>query len=177
MLIHKRIHSKGFSMIEILVTIVILSLGLLGLAALQSRGQQFNYAAHIRTQATLSAYDIMEKIRLNDTFAKNDVSGGASEGKGYVSKAKPANVPDCMNNSCDPGQLRHYDLGQWYDRLSETLPSGTGKISAEESTITVGTLDVSIVRYTITITWSLRDNEQGVGNETTHRNLSWMLQL
>jgi len=157
-------------MIEVLVTIVILSLGLLGLAALQTRGQQFNHAANIRTHATILAYDIMEKIRINKTFARNDVLAGTGSGKGYVTNGKPANVPDCIAGACSVEQMRSYDLGRWYDRLAVTLPQGTGRISADNS------LD-PVIRYTITITWALRDNEQDVGVETTHRSLSWMVQL
>ena len=170
MFVPKSKRQAGFSMIEVLVTIVILSLGLLGLAALQTRGQQFNHSANIRTHATMLAYDIMEKIRINKTFAKSDVLASTGIGKGYVVNSKPANIPDCIAGACSVEQMRNYDLGQWYDRLAVTLPQGTGQISADNSLN-------PIIRYTITIRWALRDNEQDVGVETTHRSLSWMVQL
>jgi type IV pilus assembly protein PilV len=157
-------------MIEVLVTIVVLSIGLLGLAALQSRGQQFNHAAHVRTQATILAHDVMEKIRINKVFAKNDVASGAGLGKGYVANSKPGTMPDCVNADCTAAQIRDYDLYIWYDRLAATLPSGSGTITADISV-------ASVVRYTVSITWSLRDNESDVGVETTKRTLSWMVQL
>ena len=54
---------SGFTMIEMLVALVILSVGLLGVAALQTRGQQFNYEAYIHTQATFLAYDLTDRMR------------------------------------------------------------------------------------------------------------------
>jgi len=160
----------GFSMIEVLVTIMILAIGLLGLAALQSRGQQFNHAAYIRTHATLLAYDIMEKIRINEDFAQQDVAEGASNGKGYVAAVRPSSSLDCFAENCTPAQLRTHDLSEWYDRLSATLPAGSGQITADNST-------TPIIGYTVTITWALRDNERNTGVETDKRSLSWQLQL
>jgi len=55
----------GFSLIEVLVAMLILAIGLLGLAALQTQGVRFNHDAHVRTAATVLAYDIVDKMRLN----------------------------------------------------------------------------------------------------------------
>lgn len=69
----------GFSMLEMLVALLVLSIGLLGVATLQIRGQQFNQVGYLRTQATFLAYDIMERIRINsDNIAGN---GNGEEGR------------------------------------------------------------------------------------------------
>jgi type IV pilus assembly protein PilV len=56
---------RGFSLIEVLVAMLILAIGLLGLAALQTQGVRFNHDAYVRTSATVLAYDIVDKMRLN----------------------------------------------------------------------------------------------------------------
>ena len=48
---------SGFSIVEVLVALFVLSIGLLGLAALQAQGLRFNHDAYVRTQATNAAYD------------------------------------------------------------------------------------------------------------------------
>jgi type IV pilus assembly protein PilV len=55
----------GFSLIEVLVAMLVLAIGLLGLAALQTQGMRFNHDAYVRTSATSLAYDIVEKMRIN----------------------------------------------------------------------------------------------------------------
>ena len=58
---------SGFSLIEVLVALLVLSIGLLGLAALQAQGLRFNHDAYVRTQATNLAYDIVDRMRVNNT--------------------------------------------------------------------------------------------------------------
>ncbi|MCP5158556.1 MAG: type IV pilus modification protein PilV [Gammaproteobacteria bacterium] len=54
---------NGFTLIEILVTVVVLAIGLLGLAGLQAISLRYNSTAYQRSQATILAYDIVERMR------------------------------------------------------------------------------------------------------------------
>ncbi|HLE93281.1 MAG TPA: type IV pilus modification protein PilV, partial [Sulfuricaulis sp.] len=56
---------RGFSLIEVLVALLVLSIGLLGLAALQTTSLQYNTGSYFRTQATFLAYDIIDRMRAN----------------------------------------------------------------------------------------------------------------
>ena len=56
---------RGFSLIEVLVAMLVLAIGLLGLAALQTQGVRFNHDAYVRSNATALAYDIVDKMRIN----------------------------------------------------------------------------------------------------------------
>ncbi|MCP4697864.1 MAG: type IV pilus modification protein PilV [Gammaproteobacteria bacterium] len=167
---------SGFTLIEMLVAIVVLSIGLLGVAALQSRGQQLTYGANVRTQGAILAYEIMDRIRANGTFAKDDVISGPGDGKGYIENEKPTGIPDCMTDSCAAAELRTFDLGEWYDRLAASLPGGTGKITASlkgGSTVTV--------EYVIEITWALQQTETreaGIDDaQPKTKTLRWMMRL
>ena len=105
-------HDKGFSLIEVLIALLVLAIGLLGLAALQAQGLRFNHDAYVRTQATNLAYDIVERMRASRT---NFIAYTAAD---------PA-------LDCDPTEATaDMDLSCWYDALAATLPGGGGVIAA-----------------------------------------------
>lgn len=122
-------HQTGFTMIEVLITAVILSLGLLGLAGMQATGLKSNHQAYMRSQATLLAYDISDRMRANMAGVKagdyNNVSG------------IPQSYTDCQANSCTPAQMAIFDAYQWNTTLASTLPSGQGTVTAAGGILTV----------------------------------------
>lgn len=128
----------GFNMLEMLVAIIVLSVGLIGVATLQMRGQQFNYVAYIRTQATFLAYDLMDRMRLNqerDIYVQdyNDIPGDC-----------PSPAEDsCDSQACDPKSLAKYDMAEWCQLLDTFLPKG-------KATIADGDMPG---QYRITISW------------------------
>ena len=66
-----RVRYAGFSLLEVLVALVILSVGLLGLARMQSTGLRQNNSAYFHSQATTLAYAILDRIRVNLDAAEN----------------------------------------------------------------------------------------------------------
>jgi type IV pilus assembly protein PilV len=110
--IAKRRRSAGFSIIEVLVALLVLAIGLLGLAALQAQGLRFNHDAYVRTQATHLAYDIIDRMRANRANAA----------------AYTAADPGL---ACDPTDASiTMDLSCWYETLGLALPGGDGVIAA-----------------------------------------------
>jgi len=61
----RRFATTGFSMIELLVAVLVMSIGVLGIAALQMVSLQNNRAALVRAEAVALAYDMMDRIRVN----------------------------------------------------------------------------------------------------------------
>lgn len=139
--------SAGFTMIEMLIALLVLSIGLIGLAALQGRGQQFNHAAYVRTQAVFIAYDIMDRIRSNPRTGTSDK---------LYEKELPSDkdcpfekVKDqCDGNTCSASQLAQYDLYNWCTFIQSTLPDGEANIVANDIN-TDGRTD-----YIITLKWA-----------------------
>ncbi|WP_111658189.1 type IV pilus modification protein PilV [Isoalcanivorax indicus] len=64
-MLRTRAKQRGFSLMEVLVALLILSIGLLGLAGLQTRGIQMNHSAHLASQANYLGYDILDRMRAN----------------------------------------------------------------------------------------------------------------
>lgn len=111
--------ARGFSMLEVLVALLVLSVGLLGLAALQTMGLKFNTQSYQRTQAVLNAYDIIDRIRANP--------GGILTG-GYDDIGKADAVPTLPTCPCSPAQMADYDIAQWKNSLTSVLTEGKGAV-------------------------------------------------
>ncbi len=119
--------SRGFSLMEVLVALLVLAIGLLGLAALQARGVKFNHDAYARSQATYLAYEVMDLMRANRANAA-----------AYVAAADPGGV-------CNPtASGAANDLACWYDALQATLPAGGATIAANGN------------QFDVTIRWQER---------------------
>jgi type IV pilus assembly protein PilV len=54
---------QGFTLLEVLVTVIIVAIGLLGVAGLQVAGMRSNHSAYLRTQASIAAYDLVDRMR------------------------------------------------------------------------------------------------------------------
>jgi type IV pilus assembly protein PilV len=114
-------HSRGITMIEVLVALVILSIGLLGLASLQANALKYNQSAYMRTQATQYAYDIADRMRANRDVA---LAGGYDIA---LADAAPTSTT-----------VVDQDLAAWLGDVA-TLPNGDGSIvrNNQQFTITV----------------------------------------
>lgn len=134
--------AAGFSLLEVLISLVILSVGLLGIAAMISTTLKANGSAYMRTQATGLAYNIIDRMRANMTATNNgqyDISMPGS--------ASTASDPSaCTTSTCDSTQLAAYDLDQWEYDAARLLPQGRGSIT------TNSTSGVSVV--TIRVLWN-----------------------
>jgi len=117
---------SGFSLLEVLITIVILAIGLLGLAGLTAASMRNNHGAYNRSQAVWLAYDISDRMRANRVVAR---------GGGY-NIALGASAPTGSTTSAT-------DLGQWLTAVA-ALPAGLGAIN----------VDAGTSRATITIQWN-----------------------
>lgn len=122
----RRSSQGGFTLIEVLVAVLIVSVGVLGVAGLQLLSLQNNTSALFRTEAIQSAYDIMDRARANRfedySLAMDDDAPAA---------------PNCMAQNCSPVQMRRFDLAAWREALADNLPEGTGAVERDGGRMTV----------------------------------------
>ncbi len=134
----------GITLIEILVTMIILAIGLLGLAGLMMDGLKNNQSAYLRTQASILAYDMSDRIRINrDRAIAGDYDGYSTSGEGGFT-----NLPACVTNAagCSAADQVNQDLAEWTREIqgvggTALLPDGEGSITRGGGnlfTITVG---------------------------------------
>jgi type IV pilus assembly protein PilV len=113
-------HQKGFTLLEVLVAIVVLSIGLLGLAGLMASSVRNNHSAYQRTQAAWLAYDMVDRMRANRAFA--------------VTSATDYNVALGVASAAPAGQLAKADVDDWKTALRTTLPAGDGSVTVTAAT-------------------------------------------
>ena len=118
-------NQRGTTLIEVLVAMLVLSIGLLGVAALQVNALTTNQGAHVRSQASVLAYDIADRMRANRVVA---LAGGYNTTYAAVITG--------------PVTLAELDLFNWKAALTATLPTGEGELA------TVGNVAVIRVRWT-----------------------------
>ncbi|MDH1262345.1 MULTISPECIES: type IV pilus modification protein PilV [unclassified Pseudomonas] len=120
--------SKGFTLIEVMIALIILAIGLLGMATLMTQSLQSSESAYSRGQATLLAYDIIDRMRANkvlDTskpFQNYRVSH-ATLGNNYT-LANPSSCPNTVCAAdCEGAEKATSDLTQWCRALNSSLPN------------------------------------------------------
>lgn len=104
--------SAGVSLIEVLVSIVVLSVALLGSAGLMGASLRSTNNAYYRSQATVLADDILDRMRANIDAARNqdyDIDPGPS----YSAAA---------------GSFERYDCEEWVGMLTATFPDAVGTV-------------------------------------------------
>lgn len=131
----------GFYLIEVLIGVVLISLALLGSAALIMNSMKSNQAGSLRMQAVLLAGDIAERMEANKAAV---VLGSYVASTGFT----PDTSLDCRTNYCSAAELATYDLSRWKEQVTAALPS-----AAVTSTQTVAGNPST---YQITITWTDR---------------------
>jgi len=132
----------GFSLFEVLITMVVSVIGLMGLAALQAAGIRSNQSAYHSSQAAILAYDIADKMRANTSSINNYLSS-------YMAPDAASAQAGCnTTGGCSSAELAENDLFDWNSDLVSTLPSAAGTIALDG------------VIYTISVNWD--DNRDGV---------------
>ncbi len=161
-----RIRQRGFSLLELLVALVVFSVGLLAVAGLQTVSKQASFEAVQRTTASHVANGVLENIRTNgdavDVYLAAGEIGGGSRGN------EPA--PNCKPGAeCNSAQKAAHDLWFWEQMVDGTFESndgvGTGGLVAPTLCV-VGPAAGGAGIYQVTIVWRGSASLTGLANNT-----------
>lgn len=145
--------NSGFTLIEVLIAMLVLAVGLLGLAGLQATSLKNSQSAYNRSQATQLAYDLSDRMRANII------------GKANYTAVLPSSAtakPNCLTTTgCSPADMAENDLFEWNSAVRNSLPSG------------ICTIAVTSNMFTITITW----DEDRDGDDSNNHNFQTRFQL
>lgn len=158
-----RSYETGSTMIEVVISVLVLSVGMLGAFSLHLNGLKMNQGTYVRAQAMILASDMAERMRSN--------RAGALEGhyNGFDTNGKLPVMPKCYNtiDGCDGEQLSDLDKIEWQAQFTELtqdgytkdiLPGGRGRIRA-----------IAPNSFTITINWLiLIDNATAEAKSAKH---------
>ncbi|MFV2061032.1 MAG: type IV pilus modification protein PilV [Gammaproteobacteria bacterium] len=125
-------YQHGFSLLEVMIAMVILSVGLLGLAGMQVIALENSNESASRNQAIILAYSMYDRMMSNQ------------QAKDSYLIASTVTLPvnnSCTLGNCVPTGMVTYDHSQWKLNLSQQLLSGSGEITG------------AFPDYTITVRW------------------------
>lgn len=136
--------ADGFTLLEVMIALVIFSIGLIGLAGLQGLGMKNNQTSYTRTVASQLAYDLADRIRNNP-------------GVNYDGLAA-SNSPNCITSACTSSEMAAFDLFEWNASLTSTNNNFINP---------VGFVTRAGTTYTISIGW---DEDSTVNSTPTSCN-------
>ena len=140
--------NSGFTLIEVLIAIVVFSLGVLGIGAMLIVLHKTSTSSYLQQQAVQYAYDIVDRMHANQAAAK---AGNYN----VALHTSPPVAPPCLGAVCTPTQVATYDQSQWITELNTFLPAGTGGIA----TAVLG----SSTTVTVTINWDDSPTQKTLG--------------
>jgi len=165
----RRLRTQGFTLVEVLVSLVILAIGLLGIAKLMLLSSHANDSAYLRSQASALAYEILDDMRANRQEAINKPT--------YITAAAvPPVTPGvvCVGvGSCNTStEVGIYDLYQWGLHLNANYvavpPAPPGALPNGQGSVAIATV-AGQTTVTITVSWddSVAQNALNAGAATT----------
>ena len=171
-----RNHQSGFSLIEVLISVFILAVGLLGAASLQMRSLQQEQSAYFRSQATLMAYDMADRMRSNTSGLASGFYDEPTAADNNCSLLSATSVGAVT--ACTPQQMARNDMYEWagngttINNIANILPNGSAIVcldsTPEDGTAISNACDGIGSVYAIKIWWS-DDRSQENANDRIQR--------
>jgi type IV pilus assembly protein PilV len=129
-------YQAGTSLIEVLVSIVIASVGLLGLAGMNAASVRYTKMTQYRATATQLVIDIADRMRANNTDAAGLANYVLSSDFAAQATLPAAPTPSCRSSAdtCTQAQMAAADLQQWRATVRARLPEGSASIKADSGT-------------------------------------------
>jgi type IV pilus assembly protein PilV len=134
---NSRKRQSGFSLVEVLITLVIMSVGMLGIAGLYVQSMQAGRTSMFRHHAVTLAGDVADRIRANPRAAI-----------AYIDPVGADNSCVLGGLDCTPAQMAANDVLLWKAQAADTLPGGDVTVVFAAA---VGAIPPS---YQITVTWT-----------------------
>lgn len=119
----------GASMVEVIITLLIVTAGLLGLGSLLINSIKYQKTASQRSEAVQSAYDLSERMRANGlgVTANNYIT---NDSYSSMESAALPTIPTCSAVKCTPVEIANIDIADWRRNLAQRLVGGAGNILA-----------------------------------------------
>lgn len=154
---------RGATLIEVLVSILLLALGVLAMAAMQANAVQYGKVSEFRSVATLLANDLADRMRANhpdgqDMSAYNLTNAYS---RPTAAPADPKVVCDATNACTSFSDMAAYDLAQWLQNVYQQLPEGTAYVSVAPNASQQQTADIWVA-WTDPASASTSDNTPAV---------------
>jgi type IV pilus assembly protein PilV len=157
--------NNGFSLIEVLITLIVISVGVMGLTGLKVLAIKGTNTSHYRHEASLLMMDLADRMRAN----LDGVNAGNYQAITAVDNTEPSKR--CDDSVCSAEELATFDKYSIAERLSKTMPDSALTISCSGACNTVGT---SKQIHDLRIIWKERKekSEDMTNGEFNERSIS-----
>ncbi len=115
--------TRGFSLIEVLIALIVMSVGMLGIAGLYVQSMQAGRTSMFRHNAVTLAGDVADRIRANPGAGATYAAGIGADN-------------NCVGGGidCTPAEMAQHDIGLWQQQAASTLPNGSVQITVDNGT-------------------------------------------
>lgn len=134
----------GMTLLEVLIAMLVMSVGMLGIAGLQATVSKYQTGSRVRGKMAPLLQDIADRVRLNPTQAgDNAVTGNASTSAYALSSTwtSQSGTPSAPNRDCETGtvtctaaQRAAYDMAIWRQRVRAAMPTGSALLTGNRAT-------------------------------------------
>ena len=143
------IKQKGFTLTEVLIALVVVAIGVIGHAKMQSKSMQIAQQSLFAQTANIALSDLAQRIRSNPELANSFVFSNLENGNDVTS------IKNCSSDSCSKSEFVNSELAEWFAHLKNQMPSPRFSVSVKST-------DANI--YNLLIIWDAA--KKGVGSAT-----------
>jgi type IV pilus assembly protein PilV len=161
---------RGVSLLEVLIAIVVFSIGVLGLALMQLKGASFTKQAGSRSSVIMATRGLTDAMRGNTASSQitgsppaNPAAPTASECPYCYNGTDTLTATDCSATACTPVQIANNDVKAWLDQLAATAPTATTGVQGKI------TWSPALGTYVITASWydgGIKKDSSSEGDQT-----------
>jgi type IV pilus assembly protein PilV len=151
---------RGVALVEVLVAMLVVSVGVLAMAGLLAMASRYGKTSEYRAVATLLASDMADRIKANKAALIADVTDYDVTGEYDDWSEEPADPGECATASqCTPAEIATRDIAEWSQSVYGALPGGAGFVSVTE----VGDVGTDRHNYAadVWIAWLDPDADEG----------------
>lgn len=172
--------NEGFTLLEVLIAIVIVSIGMLGVAAMQVNTLKNADSSKYRSLALTLSADMADRMRSNLSGSLGNLAVGVGYNRPRTTRGDAGYTTynaNCRSNGCQPDEMALDDLATWNRRIGTSLPGGVGVVCIDSGTLGAPTFNGSTIdprcdnlgsMFAIKILWlDNRGETAGAADSTT----------
>lgn len=126
--------NRGFTLLEVMITLIVFAVGLLGVAGLQMMSLRLISDSYYRTIAAIQVNDMIDRMRANNPMVRLGIDSPYNLNCTNIDcSLKEVHHPTCFTTGCTPKEMAEEDIYEWLYNISELLPSGKGIVCIDSS--------------------------------------------
>jgi len=149
---------RGYIMFEVLISVLVISVGFIGLAGMQVGGLAAANDSLYRSKAVYLTYQMADRVRAN-------IPGAVAPINGYNYLTGTGSDPNCVTTGCSPANMALTDFFEWSAEVAALLPSGVGVVcidsTPDDGTATADGCDGVGTNLAVKVWWTENGIEHG----------------